>query len=93
MPTAEALKDDDAIAEFVQTQSLTVFHPVGTCAMGGDDQAVLDERLRVRGVRGLRVIDASSFPHIVSGNTNAPTIMLAYRGAKYLLEECEKSHG
>ncbi len=93
MPTAEDLKDDDTIAEFVKNQSLTVFHPVGTCAMGGDDQAVLDERLRVRGVQGLRVIDASSFPHIVSGNTNAPTIMLAYRGAKYLLEECEKSHG
>jgi choline dehydrogenase len=63
----------------------TIFHPVGTCKMGNDPMAVVDDELRVRGVERLRVIDASIFPRITSGNTNAPTYLVAERGARLLL--------
>lgn len=65
----------------------TIFHPVGTAKMGadGDPRAVLDERLRVRGVAGLRVVDASVMPAITSGNTNSSTIMIAEEGAAMIL--------
>jgi choline dehydrogenase len=65
----------------------TIFHPVGTCRMGHDAQAVVDDRLRVHGIAGLRVIDASVMPRITSGNTNAPTYMIAERGAEFLLSD------
>lgn len=67
----------------------TIFHPVGTCKMGreGDASAVVDPQLRVRGIAGLRVIDASVMPTITSGNTNAPTIMIAERGSRMLMEQ------
>ncbi|MEP6502960.1 MAG: GMC oxidoreductase, partial [Betaproteobacteria bacterium] len=67
----------------------TIFHPVGTCRMGRADDAgaVLDSRLRVLGIAGLRVVDASVMPDITSGNTNSPTLMIAERAAEWSLEK------
>ncbi|MBS7838418.1 GMC family oxidoreductase [Wohlfahrtiimonas chitiniclastica] len=89
VPEPAIHQDDAKLAEFVRNESLTVFHPVGTCAMGSKETDVLDTRLNVRGIAKLRVIDSSSFPHIVSGNTNAPVIMLAYRGTRFIIEDYE----
>ncbi|HEX7348755.1 MAG TPA: choline dehydrogenase [Rhodanobacteraceae bacterium] len=71
--------------EFVRARAETVYHPVGTCRMGRDDAAVVDAELRVHGVANLRVVDASAMPTLPSGNTNAPTIMLAERAADLIL--------
>ena len=70
---------DAQIDQYLRENVESVYHPVGTCKMGSDEMAVVDDRLRVWGVSGLRVIDASIMPTIVSGNTNAPTIMIAER--------------
>lgn len=72
---------------YLRTDSITIFHPCGSCGMGPDDTDVVDSRLRVRGVEGLRVIDASIMPHLVSGNINAPSIMIGERGADFVLED------
>jgi choline dehydrogenase len=77
----------DALEEYLRASSQTVYHPVGTCRMGSDDKAVLDPQLRVRGVQGLRVIDASVMPVICSGNTVAATIMIAEKGADLTLAD------
>lgn len=76
---------DADLTSFIRHKAETVYHPVGTCRMGNSSAAVVDETLRVRGVAGLRVIDASIMPKIVSGNTNAPTIMIAEKAATQIL--------
>ncbi|UYM03668.1 GMC family oxidoreductase [Solicola gregarius] len=77
---------DDDLRELVRTQTQTLYHPVGTCAMGSGEDAVVDPELRVRGVEGLRVVDASVMPVVPRGNTNAPTIMIGERAADLLKE-------
>jgi len=73
------------LAEYVRAMLETLYHPVGTCKMGTDPMAVVDPHLRVRGVVGLRVVDASVMPEVISGNTNAPTMMVAERGAAAIM--------
>lgn len=80
-PLDEDLADDKAIEAYVRRRAETIYHPVGTCRMGHDKDAVVDDRLRVHGATGLRVVDASIMPTIVGGNTNAPTTAIAEKAA------------
>lgn len=77
--------DDAGLEAFVRAKAETIYHPVGTCRMGSDAASVVDPQLRVRGVEGLRVVDASVMPTLIGGNTNAPTMMIAERAAELLL--------
>jgi choline dehydrogenase-like flavoprotein len=81
LPLSAVAKTDAEIESFLRNYSDTIYHPVGTCKMGSDADAVVDAHLRVHGVQGLRVVDASIMPRLVSGNTNAPTIAIAEKAA------------
>ena len=82
------VEGDEALLEDFRKRADTVYHPTSTCIMGPDAaNSVVDARLRVHGVQGLRVIDASIFPTITSGNTNAPTVMVAEKGASMIIAD------
>jgi choline dehydrogenase len=78
---------DAGILDWVRQAAETTYHPVGTCKMGADPMAVVDARLRVHGIGGLRVADASIMPTLTSGNTNAPSIMIGEKAAAMVLED------
>lgn len=80
----EYLLSDDELIEKLRNQTDTVYHPIGTCKMGNDEMAVVSPQLKVHGLTGIRVVDASIFPNLIGGNTNAPTIMVAERAADFI---------
>ena len=87
-PSADLAMDDyEGTLDWVRDNSVSIYHPTGTCRMGPDPAAVVDPRLRVNGVEGLRVADCSIMPEIVSGNTNAPAIMIGEKAAEMILED------
>ena len=88
-PGPGAASDDDLL-DFCREHGATIFHPSGTCKMGNDRMAVLDERLRVRGVERLRVVDCSAMPTLVSGNTNAPAVMMAEKAVDMIREDARR---
>jgi len=81
----EGLSTRTELEAIVRRKAETIYHPAGSCRMGRDADAVVDPELRVRGVEGLRVVDASVMPRLIGGNTNAPTIMIAERAADLIL--------
>jgi choline dehydrogenase-like flavoprotein len=81
------LDDDEDIEKAIRESADTVYHPVGTCKMGGDDMSVVDNNLKVHKVKGLRVVDASIMPTLVGGNTNAPSIMIGEKASDIILSE------
>ncbi|MEM7404443.1 MAG: GMC family oxidoreductase N-terminal domain-containing protein [Pseudomonadota bacterium] len=83
------VRSDDEILDWVRSTAETAYHPVGTCRMGSDARAVVDERLRVHGLTGVRIADASIMPTLVSGNTNAPCIMIGERAAEFMLADAD----
>ena len=82
-----AIKTDHEWENYIRDSAQSVYHPVGTCAMGIDAMSVVDPNLRVHGIKGLRIVDASVMPRITSCNTNAPTIMIAEKGAAMIIAD------
>ena len=91
-PGPEARDDEDLLA-FARRAGATIFHPAGTCRMGSDWEAVVDPRLRVRGIDGLWVVDGSVMPRLVSGNTHVPIVMIAEKASDMILEDLRSSTG
>jgi len=87
MIPGRAVDSDAAVIDFMHRAGMNLHHPVGTCRMGEDPMAVVDSRLRVRDVAGLRVVDASVMPTVTTGNTNAPSIMIGEKGAAMIRED------
>mgnify|MGYP003582764638 CR=1 FL=1 len=87
----ESVTSDEAILEYSRRTGSTTFHPVGSCRMGSDTDAVVDPQLRVRGLAGLRIADASVMPNITSSNTHAPTVMIAEKAADMIIQAARKS--
>ena len=81
------ITDNEALATEAGKFANTIFHPVSTCRMGKDENAVVNDRLVAHGLTNLRIVDASVMPHITSGNTNAPTIMIAEKAADMIIED------
>jgi choline dehydrogenase len=79
------IQSDGELLDWVKQNAETTYHPVGTCKMGSDPMAVVDDQLRVHGMQGLRVADASIMPTLTSGNTNAPSIMIGEKAADMVL--------
>jgi len=88
-PGPDAGSDDDLL-EFCRNTGATIFHPTGTCRMGADPLAVVDARLRVHGAHGLRVVDCSVMPTLVSGNTNAPAVMVAEKAVDMIRDDARR---
>jgi choline dehydrogenase len=81
------ITNDEELVKAASDYAQTIFHPVGTCKMGNGDDAVVDDKLRAHGLQNLRIVDASIMPNITSGNTNAPTLMIAEKASDMILNK------